>query len=191
MKKTVMVIMVLLLCLCTTALAETWYVKTPNGKAVNMRDEATNRIAGRIPYGTALEPDDGKSTEKAAYVTYNNATGFVSWKFLVKEKPGEAEKATGSAKNATEAPGSYGEGQHAISVTGGVIQFPNKRGKASGTKYSEVRFNEPTEVIVTATVPRRRKVDYWLINGVKVRPGGKKLTLVGENEDIKVEIVLK
>ena len=182
---------VLILCLCTTALAETWYVKTPNGKTVNMRDETTNRIAGRIPYGTALEPDDGKSTEKAAYVTYNNASGFVSWKYLVKEKPGEAGKSSGSAKNATEEPGSYGEGQHAISVTGGVIQFPNKRGKASGTKYSEVRFDEPTEVIVTATVLRKQRVDYWLINGVKVKPGGKKLTLVGENEDIKVEIVLK
>ena len=76
-------------------------------------------------------------------------------------------------------------------MTGGVIQFPNKRGKASGTKYSEVRFDGPTEVIVTATVLRKQRVDYWLINGVKVKPGGKKLTLVGENEDIKVEIVLK
>ena len=190
MKKAALLGMALILCLCATALADTWYVKTPNGKTVNMRDETTNRIVGRIPYGTAVTPDDGKSTELSAYVTYNGASGFVSWKFLVKENPGEFKKGSAAPKE-TEEPGSYGEGKYAISVTGGVLQFPNKRGNASGTKYSEVRFDEPTEVVVTATVPRRKRIDYWLINGVKVKMNTRKLTLVGEDQDIKVEIVLK
>ena len=44
---------------------------------------------------------------------------------------------------------------------------------------------------MTATVPRRQRIDYWVINGVKVKMNTRKLTLVGEDQDIKVEIVLK
>ena len=191
MRKTALLLIstVLILCLCSAALAETWYVQTPNGKSVNMRDETTNRIAGRIPYGTAVTPDDGKSTETAAYVTYNGASGFVNWKFLVREDPGEYKK--GSSAGTKEEPGTYGEGDHAVRVTGGVLQFTNRRGNASGTKYSEVRFSEPTEVVVTASVPRGKRVDYWLINGVKMKPGSRKMKLIGENADITVEIVFR
>ena len=78
-----------MLCLLVPALpvqAETWYVYTKNGKTLNLRDEYTNKVIGNIPYGTALEPDPGKSTEKAAYVTYKGISGFVKWEFLQKFK---------------------------------------------------------------------------------------------------------
>ena len=72
-----------------------------------------------------------------------------------------------------------------------MLQFPNKKGKAAGKKYSEVRFDEPTELVVSATVPKGKKVDYWLINGVKIRPSGKTLTVIAEGQDLIVEIVYK
>lgn len=72
----------ILLAAALPARAETWYVYTKNGKTLNLRDEYTNEVIGNIPYGTALEPDSGKSTEKAAYVTYKGVSGFVKWSFL-------------------------------------------------------------------------------------------------------------
>lgn len=78
MKKTArMILALVLISLCASALAETWYVKTPNGKTVNMRDDRTGQVIGHIPYGTAVVSDDGESTELAAYVTYKGVSGYV------------------------------------------------------------------------------------------------------------------
>lgn len=84
-----------------SAYAEIWYVYTKNGKTLNLRSEKDNSVIAHIPYGTALSPDPGKSTELAAYVTYNGKSGYVKWNYLVKEKP----KAKGkNAKKQTEEP---------------------------------------------------------------------------------------
>ncbi|MBQ6563532.1 MAG: hypothetical protein K6A68_03210 [Clostridiales bacterium] len=190
MKKWIFPVLVLLLvCLCVSALAEVWYVKTPNGKTVNMRD-TSRKVVGHIPYGTALVPDSGKCTELVAYVTYNGVSGYVSWNYLVQDEPAPYKKSSSSKKEAAVVE-VYGEGQYSVSVTGGVLQFQNKKGKASGTKYSEVKFDDPVSLVVTATVPKKQKIDYWLINGVKLQLKSKTLALVGEDEDITIEIVYK
>ena len=191
MKKTArMILALVLISLCASALAETWYVKTPNGKTVNMRDDRTGQVIGHIPYGTAVVPDDGESTELAAYVTYKGVSGYVRWKYLVRQKPAPYRKASNDQET-EEQPGTYGEGQYTISVSGGVLQFQNKKGKAAGTKYSEVKFDDPVSLTVTASVPRKMKIDYWVINGVKLQPGSKSIGIIGESEDIAIEIVYK
>ncbi len=187
-KKTLLSLILLLVCLSTAALAETWYVKTPNGKTVNIRNRQ-NEVIGHIPYGTALVPDADECTEVVAYVTYNGVSGYVNWRYLVREKPAPYRKS--SAKTETAEPGTYGEGQYSVSITGGVLQFQNKKGKATGTKYSEVKFDEPVSLVATASVPKKKKVDFWLVNGVKLQPGSKTLGIIGEDSDIVIEIVYK
>ena len=76
MKKAVLLILaaVMLFLCCAASAADAWYVKTPNGKTVNIRDEQTGEVIGHIPYGTAVYPTE-ESTETVACVTYNGVTG--------------------------------------------------------------------------------------------------------------------
>ena len=191
MKKTLFpILMLLLVCLCTSALGEIWYVKTPNGKTVNIRDSHT-QVVGQIPYGVALIPDADKCTEISAYVTYEGVGGYVKWNYLVSEKP-EPYKKPASAKNTeTDDPKIYGDGQYSVTVTGGVLQFQNKKKKASGSKYTEVKFDEPVSLVVTASIPKKKKIDYWLINVVKLQLNSKSFGIIGEDADIVIEIVYK
>ena len=79
---------VLALCLLTgAALGDTWYVYTKNGKTLNLRSEYDNSVIGYIPFGTPLTPDEEKSTETSAYVTYGGQSGYVRWNYLVRTKP--------------------------------------------------------------------------------------------------------
>lgn len=191
MKKAVLLILaaVMLFLCCAASAADAWYVKTPNGKTVNIRDEQTGEVIGHIPYGTAVYPTE-ESTETVACVTYNGVTGYVSWKYLVQKKPAAYKKTSSSKKGGVEEE-PYGEGQYAVSVTGGVLQFPNKKGKAAGTKYLTVNFEEPVDLVVTASVPRGKKIAYWLVNGVKLKLTSKSLGITAEGQDVAVEIVFK
>ena len=79
---------VLALCLlAVSALGDTWYVYTKNGKTLNLRSEYDNSVIGYIPFGTALVPDEEKSTETSAYVTYGGQSGYVRWNYLVRTRP--------------------------------------------------------------------------------------------------------
>jgi len=181
-----------LVSLCTGALAVTvtYYVKTPDGKTVNIRDEKTNEVIGHIPYGTAVEANSDKAGQNAAYVTYNGVSGYVNFRYLVSEKPAAFRKKAEATPEPLE-PVTYGEGTHAITVTGGVLQMTNKKGKATGTKYSTVRFDDPVTVAVTASVPKGKKIDYWIVNGVKMKLGIKTFVLTEADADVAVEIVYK
>ncbi len=166
MKKLLLYTVIVFLILSTAlpALAGTCYVKTSNGKTVNLRSEVDNSVLAQIPYGTKLTFDDDKSTEVAAYVTYNGKKGYIRWGYLSNTAP-EPYKKKASAK-ATEAPTTYGEGLLSITATGAYIQFPNKKGKGSGSRYSEVRFDDPVDVVITASIPKGKKLAGWKINGV-------------------------
>ena len=195
MKRSVIRILALVLALvslCGTAMAVTvtYYVKTPDGKTVNIRDEKTNEVIGHIPYGTQVEANSDKAAQNAAYVTYNGISGYVNFRYLVSEKPAAYRKKAEATPEPLE-PVTYGEGTHAITVTGGVVQMTNKKGKATGTKYNAVRFDDPVTVVVTASVPKGKKIDYWVVNGVKMKLGVKTITLPEAAEDITVEIVFK
>lgn len=190
-KTAALILAAVLLCLSASALAETWYVKTPNGKTVNLREEGTQKVIGHIPYGTALIPYADKCTEISAYVTYNGVSGYVKWNYLVREKPAPYQpKNSGKAKEEISAE-PYGEGEHSVSVTGGFLQFQNKKGKGTGTKYSEVKFDEPVTLTVTASVPKGQKIDYWVVNGVRLTLSAKSIGVTGEEDDVIIEIIYK
>ena len=192
MKKTVLLILTILtVCMCASALAEIWYVKTPNGKSVNIREAGSGKVIGQIPYGENIIPDPGKSTESSAYVTYYGVSGYVSWAYLVREKPEKFKKPASPKVEVTGDRVVYGEGEHSVSVTGGVLQFKNKKGKASGEKYNEVKFDDPVTLVVTASGTKKNKIDYWLINGVKIQLKAKSFTVIGETENIVIEVVYK
>ena len=46
-------------------------------------------------------------------------------------------------------------------------------------------------VVVTASVPRGKKISYWVVNGIKMKLGVKTFTIVEAEEDVTVEIVYK
>ena len=190
-KNTVFMILVLLLvCLSTSALATLWYVNTPNGKSVNIRDQY-NAVIGQIPYGESVIPEGDKCTETVAFVEYRGVSGYVKWQYLSQEKPEARKKNASQQKVESGTTVTYGEGQHTISVTGGVLQFQNKKKKATGTKYTEVKFDEPVSLVVTASIPKKKKIDYWVINGAKLQLKSKSFGIIGEDEDITIKIVYK
>lgn len=86
------VIVLLILSAALPALAGTCYVKTPNGKTVNMRSPEDNSVLAHIPYGTQLAFDDNLSTEVVAYVTYDGQKGYVRWSYLSNTDPGPYKK---------------------------------------------------------------------------------------------------
>ena len=46
-------------------------------------------------------------------------------------------------------------------------------------------------VAVTASVPKGKKIDYWIVNGVKMKLGIKTFVLTEADADVAVEIVYK
>ena len=88
------------------------------------------------------------------------------------------------------------------------LQLLTAKNNASGTKYREFDFEESyyspvrktyfpggtLSCYVTATIPKKAEVDYWLINGVKYQfPGNKvvKFRLLDLNEATTIEPVFK
>ena len=159
------------------AMSETWYVYTANGKTLNLRDPYTNRVIGHIPYGTALEPDSNLSTQTAAYVTYNGVTGFAQWRFLQKDPPkplaGVQTPAPVAVAPAIEAPNSksgniiYQGSGYEITAHGAYIQYANKKNRGEGQKYETLFVNAEDNIVITPDVPKGKKIDYWVINGVR------------------------
>lgn len=178
--------------LVLSASAGWWYVKTPNGKTVNLRDYDSGEVIGQIPYGTRVFANED-STETSAYVTYHGTGGLVKWEFLVKDKPApyQEKSRTVSKPKPTEEPGTFGDGPYTVSVNGGVLQFPNKNGKAAGAKYIAVQFEKPTELVVTAVIPKGKKIDSWVINQVKMKLSVKSFSFTAENQDLTVEVIFK
>ncbi len=143
--------------------AETWYVYTKNGKTLNLRDENTNKVIGNIPFGTALEPDSGKSTEKAAYVTYKGVSGFVKWEFLQKDKPKSRARTTPTPRPGTSGTlyqggtpyqGENQTGGFEITALGAYIQYAGSGNKGAGEKWETLRITDKDNIVITADVPR-------------------------------------
>ena len=95
MKKfiSVLIAAVLLVLAVSAAVAEsqgtTMYVKTPNGKALNVRSSMSSaddsNVIGSLRYGSKVITYGGK--DGWLMIDYGNATGYIMAKYLVKEKP--------------------------------------------------------------------------------------------------------
>ena len=174
MKKLALAVLVLLLgCMLSAALADTYYVNTPNGGTLNLRSAQDNSVIARIPNGTRLETDDNLSTELSAWVTYNGKSGFARWQFLSKSAPSGKSGGKGAKAQATQPPApaqqtaySYdtgaGQGDITITMYGGAVQY-SQGGKAYGDRYSSISYDSPQEVVLTADATP----DYWVINGTR------------------------
>ena len=184
--------LVLLLCLSfSLAFAETYYVYTSNGKTLNLRSPEDNSIIAHIPYGTAVTPDENLSTEKSAYVTYNGVSGYASWRYLVREMPTKKTSSKKSSPTSTPLP-QTGEGEYMVSVTGGYIQYTGKTGKGTGTKYASVSFDDAQDLSIHASVPKGKKLDYWLIDGLAVSFGtSSSFRLPQVSQSVVIEAVFK
>lgn len=74
--------------------ATTWYVKTPNGKSVNVRStpsKANGNVLDQIPYGYAVEVIDFTDSDVWAKVKISWKSGvlegYIQSSFLVRNKP--------------------------------------------------------------------------------------------------------
>lgn len=93
MKRTVSLILALsclIGCLCVFGTAsadvETWYVKTGNGKSLNVRDVNTEKIIGRLPYGSSVQVE--YFTGSWAIILWGSyGDAKVKKEFLVSKKP--------------------------------------------------------------------------------------------------------
>ena len=190
----------LLSALPLSGVAETYYVYTKNGKTLNLRDEYTNKVIGHIPYGAALEPDPNKSTEISAYVTYKGLSGFAKWEFLQKTPP--KARATAAPVNQgvaydgkngnTPYQGSAGQTSgFEITAQGAYIQYADGNNKGSGQKWETVKISSSDSIVITADVPRGKKIDYWVINGVRYdfSETVKNIRLTKADSDFEFEVV--
>ncbi len=134
--------------------ADTMYVRTDDGSDLSLRDTATNEIIGRIPVGTALQPDPYKSTDLYAYVTYEGQSGYVLWRYLSFQDPAagttepEPEPAPEPAAQ-PETGTSLNQNGYAVSVTGGTVT------------------GDGETLTVNAEIPEGKQVAYWVFNGVR------------------------
>ena len=138
------------------ALADTMYVHTDGGADLNLRDEVTNEVIGTIPDGTALTPDPQKSTDLAAYVTYEGKAGFVLWRYLSHQAPGAAGQPDLSPAQVPDA--GREDGEFEIRVVGATVA------DAGGTSVL-IRRDEVAEI--KAAVPEGAEIAYWVFNGVR------------------------
>ena len=86
-----------------------YYVKTGNGKGLNVRDNPNGKVVGSLKYGTRVYVDAFSDSEWAL-ITYrydnghgkNDYAAYVSTRFLVKNNPGKYQGSS-SAKSAGSA----------------------------------------------------------------------------------------
>ena len=170
MKRFLRSLLLLTLVLCMgagIALADTYYVKPDIESPLSLRDAATNDVLTVIPAGTALEPDGAKSTDLCAYVTYNGFSGLVLWNYLTRTAPGGGADpltvtAPTPAPSAPAAPDVL-----TLRAVGAVIQTADSRNKAAGAEMAEMTVTPESNVIITAKIPRGRKIECWVFNGVR------------------------
>ena len=86
-----------------------YYVKTGNGKGLNVRDNPNGKVVGSLKYGTRVYVDAFSSSEWALITyRYDNGHGkgdyaaYVSTRFLVRNDPGKFQGSS-SAKSANSA----------------------------------------------------------------------------------------
>lgn len=95
MKKTVSLVLALVIaagcfCMASPALAaiQTMYVKTGNGKTLNVRDIATNEVIGRLDYGASVGVE--QISGGWAFIVWGSVgSAKVMSKFLVSKDPGK------------------------------------------------------------------------------------------------------
>ena len=170
--------LIFIMLLCISAAAETYRVETPNKGTLNLRSAKDNSIIGRIPNGTLLEPDPEKSTETAAYVTYNGKSGYAKWEFLKRVETNDvSELPTG------------GDGDWFVGAIGAYIQ-PGLEGDAYGEQFGSYSCDSDQRLMITAD----KKPAYWVINGVRYDfefDIPRTLVISGVEEDMTIEAVPK
>ena len=85
-----------------------YYVKTGNGKGLNVRDNPNGKVVGNLKYGTRVYVDAFSDSEWAL-ITYrydnghgkNDYAAYVSTRFLVRNNPGKFQ-GTSSSKSAND-----------------------------------------------------------------------------------------
>lgn len=89
--------------LAAPAMAVTMYVYTSNGKSLNVRDYPSKdgRVISSLPYGSAVDVDEGFVGSSWAHVLLSGVDGYCMYRYLVDYKPGPKPKPTQTASPTT------------------------------------------------------------------------------------------
>ncbi len=83
--------------------ATTYYVKTANGKSLNLRNDCGTDadIIAQIPYGAAVNVFEFTESDYWAFVEYNGKRGYCMTRYLTRTKPasGGGSGSSGSSGN--------------------------------------------------------------------------------------------
>ncbi len=99
MKRSAALVLVLVLALglFSAAAAQTMWVKTPNGKTVNVRADQFGTVIGRLPYRATVDVID---EEDIWYiVNFNGTQGYIKEAFLSETDPGPFKGGSGSGSS--------------------------------------------------------------------------------------------
>ena len=80
-----------------------------------------------------------------------------------------------------------------VQVYGAKVQVATEKGKAQGEKMDVISFEDEGNVYVTAEIPKKKKLSYWVINGVRYdfSPVPKKFAVLKINGNLTIEAVCK
>ena len=113
-----------------------YYVKTGNGKGLNVRDNPNGKVVGSLKYGTRVYVDAFSSSEWALITyRYDNGHGkgdyaaYVSTRFLVRNDPGKfqgsssANSANSAARTEKQVASPYTIVSRPVRTTGGWVNL--------------------------------------------------------------------
>ena len=194
-------VMLLLISLAGTALASTYYHKPSDYKGRNYLVDGGSYMW--IPYGAKVNITTDKWGN--TMVSYGGRSADItSFANFSKTPPTDEEMAkaqeiaaSGGTKTAAVAPSKSpttgGQGDKNVNCLGAVVQFADKNGKGTGTKYNEILFDGSVDVLITANSYNGKKLKGWIINGIEVQSASVSKTLLLKDLDgsVLVEAVFK
>lgn len=165
MKRLMLFLAAVLACaMLTGAAAELFYVKQDLEAPLSLRDEFTNEVLTVIPQGACLDPDQDKSTDLFAWVSWDGLSGYVIWNGLTRVPPETATVPDPVPADPTEEPVTE---SYTLTAVNAVIQAAGTKNRATGESFTEMIVRPEDNVVFTATVPKGKSVDYWVLNGVR------------------------
>ena len=106
MKRSLSFVLALLIALSALSFAsvasadtETWYVKTGNGKSLNVRDPNTLEVIGTLPYGSSVQVEFFDQNGWAVIIWGSYGEARVKASFLVSSKPGKYQGSSSDSDN--------------------------------------------------------------------------------------------
>ena len=174
----------------------------PNGTQLEPDPELSDEINAYVTYGGQSGYVRWEYLRRADPTQAPAQASGDSWEDMISGRPGSGSSAQAATPTPVPtpaptpapqepAPDSLETGEHRVQVFGATVQFADANGKGYGDTYDFVSFDGETGVVIRAVVPKKQKLSYWIINGVRYdfSTTPKYMTVLHLTEDLTVEAV--